>query len=440
MESARRGPTTLSKAFRSSSGLKKVVEYNELGQPVGLAAAHLSSYMGVLARHMVPIIHEKWSKVPRSLKDKIWCCLEGKFVLQPQNKRNLIQNVGALWRSFKSRLTRKYIMTFKDQEDLLGNPPMMYKFIDKRHWEEFVKIRLSKNFRVRREILSTRRKKNLYPHRLSRKGYAGLMEQLKKKGELSSDGLDRSILWKKDKLTEQVNEGSLVTSGSNDILTLFVSQGSYFHTSRPKMQGGKRARLRVEAELCLTKQRLARVEEQLALVLQTKGGTAPSCHSANTESSSESERISRLEAQLAIFMGIQGAEASIFSHQNHSARSKPSNEDKDVDDEINQRKRNIGIGKGKSCIMCLETSGSSIAVAKGKVFRSKSCDMLHNVPIGKGNVRVLVEEALKPSFRLPIPLKGEEEIFLVGDTKRYHVAWPKSLVIKGKKVKRLMKG
>ncbi|KAI3905681.1 hypothetical protein MKW92_028265, partial [Papaver armeniacum] len=53
--------------------------------------------------------------------------------------------------------------------------------------------------------------------------------------------------------------------------------------------------------------------------------------------------------------------------------------------------------------------------------------MLHNVPIGKGNVRVLVEEALKPSFCLPIPLKGEEEIFLVGDAERYHVAWPKKL-------------
>ncbi|KAI3881718.1 hypothetical protein MKW92_031986 [Papaver armeniacum] len=487
METSRRGPTTLSKAFRSSRGLKKVVEYNELGQPVGLAAAQLSSYMGVLARQMVPIIHEKWSKVPRSLKDKIWCCLElcisGEIRSTPQNKRNLIQNVGALWRSFKSRLTRKYIMPFKDHEDLLVYPPAMYKFIDKRHWEEFVKIRLSKNFQVRREILSTRRKKNLYPHRLSRKVYAGLMEQLvckigKKKGELSSNGLDRSILWKKawedkngniphdatkervekiDKLTEQVNEGSLVTSGSNDILTLalgtaeqsgnvrgmgkFVSQGSYFHTARPNMQEEREARLRVEAELCLTKQRLDRVEEQLALVLQTKGGIAPSCHSANKKSSSESERISRLEAQLSIFMGIQGAEASIFSHQKHSATSKPSDsEDKDVDDETNQTKHNIGIGKGKCCIICLETSGSSIDVAKGKVFRSKSCDMLHNVPIGKGNVRVLVEEALKPSFCLPIPLKGEEEIFLIGDAERYHVAWPKKLVIKGKKVKKLMKG
>ncbi|KAI3881716.1 hypothetical protein MKW92_031984 [Papaver armeniacum] len=459
MESSRRGPTTLSKAFRSSGGLKKVVEYNELGQPVGLAAAQLSSYMGVLARHMVPIIHEKWSKVPRSLKDKIWCCLEGKFVLQPQNKRNLIQNVGALWRSFKSRLTRKYIMPFKDHEDLFVHPPAMYKFIDKRHWEEFVKIRLSKNFQVRREILSTRWKKNLYPHRLSRKVYAGLMEQLvckigKKKRELSSDGLDRSILWKKAREDKNGNiphdatkERAEKISGNVRGMGKFVSQGSYFHTAQPKMQEEREARLRVEAELCLTKQRLDRVEEQLALVLQTKGGTAPSFHNANTKSSSESERISRLETQLAIFMGIQGAEASIFSHQNHSASSAGSSpkvvkdsEDKDVEDEINQTKRNIGIGKGKSCIICLETSGSSIDVAKGKVFRSKSCDMLHNVPIGKGNVRVLVEEALKPSFCLPIPLKGEEEIFLIGDAERYHVAWPKKLVIKGKRVKRLMKG
>ncbi|KAI3876165.1 hypothetical protein MKW98_029117, partial [Papaver atlanticum] len=87
--------------------------------------------------------------------------------------------------------------------------------------------------------------------------------------------------------------------------------------------------------------------------------------------------------------------------------------------------------------MCLETSGSSIAVAKGKVIRSKSSDMLHNVRIGKGNVRVLVKVALKPSFCLPIPLKGEEEIFLVGEAEGYHVAWPKKLAIKGKKGKKV---
>ncbi|KAI3863026.1 hypothetical protein MKX03_004117, partial [Papaver bracteatum] len=62
-----------------------------------------------------------------------------------------------------------------------------------------------------------------------------------------------------------------------------------------------------------------------------------------------------------------------------------------------------------------------------KGLHSKSSDMLHNVRISKANVRIIVEEALKPRFCLPIPLKGEEEIFLVGDAERYHFAWPKKL-------------
>ncbi|XP_026430291.1 uncharacterized protein LOC113326832 isoform X1 [Papaver somniferum] len=88
--SKRRGPTTMSKLFKSSKGLEKVVEYNELGQPVGLVASQLSSFLGVLARYMVPIIYEKWTKVPKTLKDKISCCLEGKFVLHPNSKKNMI--------------------------------------------------------------------------------------------------------------------------------------------------------------------------------------------------------------------------------------------------------------------------------------------------------------------------------------------------------------
>ncbi|KAI3899045.1 hypothetical protein MKW92_012198, partial [Papaver armeniacum] len=75
MESARRGPTTLSKAFRSNRGLKRWLSTTSLDSKRTCRGSP-SDYMGVLARHMVPIIHEKWSKVPRSLKDKIWCCLE----------------------------------------------------------------------------------------------------------------------------------------------------------------------------------------------------------------------------------------------------------------------------------------------------------------------------------------------------------------------------
>ncbi|KAI3994717.1 hypothetical protein MKX01_002333 [Papaver californicum] len=285
-KSERRGPTVMSKLFKSSKGLKKVVEYNEFGQPVGLAATQMSSFLGVLARHMVSIIYEKWTKVPRTLKDKIRCCLEGKFIVHPHSKKNLIKNIGELWRSFKIRLTRKYILPFKDQADLLVHPPAMYKFIDQRHWEAFVKSRLSTNFQVCHEIQTLKRKKNIYPHRLSRKGYAGLMEQMKQKEGLSFDELDRSMLWKKaredksgviphdatrerEKLTEQLKEGSLVTSRSDDILTLAL--GTSEHSGNVKRPGQEReARLRVEAEFQKINERVARVLEQLALVLQTQ--------------------------------------------------------------------------------------------------------------------------------------------------------------------------
>ncbi|KAI3977516.1 hypothetical protein MKX01_000429, partial [Papaver californicum] len=205
----------------------------------------------------------------------------------------------------------------------------------------------------------------------------------------------------------------------------FVSQGSYFHTAQPKMHEEREARLRVEAELRSTKERLARVEEQLALVLQTQGGTAATCNSANTQSSSESESISRLEAQLAIFMKNQGAEASINTQHNHSAVSKPfssagsspkivkDGEEKGVDDEIIQSNRNTIIGKGKSCTLYLESlNSSSIAVAKGKVLPSKPSDLLYNNPTGKGN----------PRLCLPIPLKGEEEICFLGDAEGYQLS------------------
>lgn len=83
-----------------------------------------------------------------------------------------------------------------------------------------------------------------------------------------------------------MKEGSLVTSGSDDILTLalgtaepsgnvramgkFVSQGSYFHNVRLSIREEREARLRVEAELQKLNERVARVLEQLALVLQTQ--------------------------------------------------------------------------------------------------------------------------------------------------------------------------
>ena len=55
-----------------SRGIKLLIKYNKDGIFVGDASVHLTSYLGVLARTMVPIRYRDWRDVPIQLKDKLW--------------------------------------------------------------------------------------------------------------------------------------------------------------------------------------------------------------------------------------------------------------------------------------------------------------------------------------------------------------------------------
>ena len=68
-----RGQTLMKSIVRKrSKGIKTKVEYNAKNQGVGKGAINYQSYLGVLAKSMVPISIETWHKVPASTKDKIW--------------------------------------------------------------------------------------------------------------------------------------------------------------------------------------------------------------------------------------------------------------------------------------------------------------------------------------------------------------------------------
>ena len=113
------------------------------------------------------------------------------------------------WRNFKTTLTSKYILPHKDQPELLKHPPEGYDFIKQEHWDAFVRSRLSEEFLVcikrfgcfrakylifvgkfytyfsstyllqkLRQLQKERQAKSKYKHRLGRKGYAGLREEL----------------------------------------------------------------------------------------------------------------------------------------------------------------------------------------------------------------------------------------------------------------------
>ncbi|KAA0058341.1 uncharacterized protein E6C27_scaffold409G00270 [Cucumis melo var. makuwa] len=160
-----RGPTRMSEITRvSCDGHKRVVEYNELGQPIGESATKLKSFIGTTVRVHVPISYQSWKDVPTELKDKIY------------------------------ELIEKYLEKVKD-------PPTEYSFIDREHWNIFVASRLTKQFEMVSNKGRERRKNNKYNHRMSRKGYANLTEEMKastSNGEL----IDRALVWKKARTTK----------------------------------------------------------------------------------------------------------------------------------------------------------------------------------------------------------------------------------------------
>lgn len=132
-------------------------------------------------------------------------------------KKLVITSAANKWREFKSKLTNWYIMPYLDNPELLEFPPDDYRSIDQHDWDKFVADRTTTKFKVwqllnfspitdnafllclyrlkssrRSNIVDTsayslkelceaqikKRKENKYPHRMARKGYANLQEEL----------------------------------------------------------------------------------------------------------------------------------------------------------------------------------------------------------------------------------------------------------------------
>ncbi|VVA36798.1 PREDICTED: transposon CACTA, partial [Prunus dulcis] len=172
----------------------------------------------------VPLVDMKWSQIPKDIKEQIWEAVDMAFVK---------------WKDFKSTLTRHYILPYTNDKEKLSQPPETYKFIEKAQWDAFVASRLSKDFESVHSQHAQIREKLKYNHRLSRKGYAGLEDQLKE--TMPGVEIDRSTLWKRarqdkhgnipnpkvaekakliDELQNQVSEGKVSVYGSNDVLTI----------------------------------------------------------------------------------------------------------------------------------------------------------------------------------------------------------------------------
>lgn len=68
-----RGPTEMYKIqVKKRKGKKLLVQYNSKGVAVGEIGRQFASYIGVMARTIVPINNATWPNVNADLKKKIW--------------------------------------------------------------------------------------------------------------------------------------------------------------------------------------------------------------------------------------------------------------------------------------------------------------------------------------------------------------------------------
>ncbi|KAH6770784.1 hypothetical protein C2S52_015587 [Perilla frutescens var. hirtella] len=161
-------------------------EASELGK----AASQLQSYIDLLTRDHVKISIKNWKLVPDDTKDLIW----------EQVKATCLESANSKWRTWKCRLHKDFILPNKDNPDEMYKPPPDSGILD-HDWGVFVHSRVSTKFQQLSEQQKKRRSKHLYPHRLSRKGYANYAEEIK---DLHGDEeVDRCLLWKKARLNKE---------------------------------------------------------------------------------------------------------------------------------------------------------------------------------------------------------------------------------------------
>ncbi|KAI5317471.1 hypothetical protein L3X38_037178 [Prunus dulcis] len=235
-----RGMSTMPRVVkRKLQKLRPIVEYNKRGKGIGQAHSEMQSYIGVLARSRVPLVDMKWAQIPKDIKEQIWEAVDIAFVVGQGGKNSVLASAAKKCKDFKSTLTRHYILPYTNDRERLSQPPETYKFIEKAQWDAFVASRLSKDFESVHSQHAQIREKLEYNHRLSRKGYAGLEDQLEE--TMPGVEIDRSTLWKRarqdkhgnipdpkvaekakliDELQKQVSEGKVSLSGSNDVLTM----------------------------------------------------------------------------------------------------------------------------------------------------------------------------------------------------------------------------
>ncbi|KAK9179916.1 hypothetical protein WN943_029122 [Citrus x changshan-huyou] len=386
-----------------SDGKRERVRFNSDGQLVGEERHNVISTNGAVTKTLVSILFMDWRKVPKDSKEKIWEYIQNSFDVDDRFKRQCLQIGGSSFRSFRYNLTR-HVKKYKAHPNRLRNPPLLYSFIQKGHWDAFVNDRLSKEFKTLSGLQKERQALNLYNHHLGRKGYNGLEEEIKKECGNPNLKVDRSVAWKMarrnpnggyhpvvipivdtiDELTQLAKSGFITTSSENDILAQALK--------KPERNGRVTGKGR---------------------------GVKPSSffHTVNLESDWQREK--RLLNEQIVKMKVTIHDLSKSSPKarhsnvcsNRFGSQDMSNETNNKTNPIFEKQKNKDVKK--------------TFVATGTILEYR-----------KPNVLVVIDMVLSPDAHLPI---RTSELVYVSDGLGQHILWPEKLVSQAVVVNKMSK-
>ncbi|XP_073051647.1 uncharacterized protein [Primulina eburnea] len=395
----------------------------------------MQSYIGVLSREKIRISYKNWKRVPTDVKELIWESFNLTYNVDTTWKKGCLKSANNKWRQYKTHLTRTFILSKLDKPEELNEPPTGYG-ISKDDWSSFVINRMSDDFIRLSDQQKERRKMNIYPHRLARKGYARFAEEIA--AELCDDDeINRAIIWKKGRLNKEGRfEGDDLTERV-DKIDAYIQEKQ---ERKLKIEGPKDGILTKALE---TEEHAGRVRGIGGHITPTiyfnvgrnwKGSDVSTEHKrelmeAKKKISEQDARIKKLEA----IMYKNGAcDMSIDDKGSCSEKLNQMNEsDMKHDDVELQIVSKFDVLQGKQVALTVE--GSKNIVAYGTVVCVKGEDkMIHGVPLPHNCIRVSIDEAVDKSTPLLVPIPSECET--IGDAVGTLVVWPEHFIVKSNEV------
>nr|XP_011463624.1 PREDICTED: uncharacterized protein LOC105351335 [Fragaria vesca subsp. vesca] len=155
---------------------KKLVEWNSKGQPVGEVSRKFSSTMGVIVREQVPIVFDSWHGVKDPARNTLWELLMQKYIVDVCFKGFVLQQMGKLWRSWKSELSVEIRKILEAKSTKTERTNLLTKLkpqdVSTMEWDQFVKERMSDKWLAKSMKMREIRAKQTLTHTMSQKGYA----------------------------------------------------------------------------------------------------------------------------------------------------------------------------------------------------------------------------------------------------------------------------